>query len=309
MSAYLGRRLLQGLLVVFGALLISFVLTSLSGNPADVLGGGLLTQEQYQELVHELGYDRPLGERFLNYIIQAFQGDFGQSYRFGESALGVVLDALPSTLALVAGAVGLALVIALPISFVSVLRRESRTDRTLRTLVMLAQGFPEFWLGLVLTLIFTVWLGALPSLGFGGFESLVLPTIALAVPLAPSMVRLLRGQLLDVMKLDFIVALRAKGLSEFQIVVRHGLRNALPLFVTLLALQVGWLLGGTLVVEAVFAWPGVGGLLLEAVATRDLVIVQAVVVVVATTYVLLNLAADTVVVLIDPRVRISSHGR
>jgi ABC-type dipeptide/oligopeptide/nickel transport system permease component len=301
--AFLARRLAQSVLVVLGAVLISFVLVNLSGNSVLASKSTLLTPAQLQQLEQQLGFDRPLPQRLVEYLGNVVQGDFGTSYRFGGSALGVVLDAMPNTLLLVAGALIVALGIGIPAALYSAIRRDTRSDRWLRRAISVCQGIPEFWLGLVLVLLFSVKLGAFPSIGFGGPDAVVLPVIALAVPLVPAVFRLLRGQLLDVLGRDFVEALRIRGMGERRIVVRHAARNALPGFVTYLALQIGYLLGGTLIVEVVFGWPGIGSLTIDAVKARDLGVVQAVVVSLACVYVLLNLLADLAVLWLDPRVR------
>jgi peptide/nickel transport system permease protein len=299
---YLLGRVVQGVVVIFGAIVISFILTDISGNPAKILGSGL-SPTQVRELEIQLGYNRPVVARFFGYIGNVAHGNFGSSYRYRSSALLLVLHAFPYTLMLVGGAIALATVLALPISVFSLLRRESVADRVLRRGLMVVQGVPEFWLGIILTLAFGVELHWLPIIGFHGPQSLILPDLALGLPLASTLVRLTRGYLLDVAGLGFMTVARSKGLSETSIVIRHGLRNAMPQLVTFLSLQMGWLIGGTLIVEAVFAWPGIGSVALSAVQARDLTVVQAVVVVVAAAYVILNIFADILVYVLDPRIR------
>lgn len=300
---YLLQRVWFGATIVAGAVIVSFLLVNLAGDPTDVRGGALLTLEQRQELREQLGYDKPLLERLGNYLLNASHGDFGASYRTGESAVHATLSALPNTAALVLVASLVACGIAVPLAAFCAIRPNSRADRIVVRTMMVLQGIPEFWLAVMLTLLFAVNLQLLPAVGKGGPESWVLPTATLAIPMFPALVRLLRGQLMDIMGLEFITALRAKGLTERRIVYRHGLLNAGGQFVTLLALQLGWLLGGTLVIEVVFSWPGIGSLLYDAVKTRDLAIIQAVVVLVAVAYVALNLAADLLVMRLDPRIR------
>ena len=183
------------------------------------------------------------------------------------------------------------------------LRRGSLVDGGIRSTLMALQGLPPFWLGVILVLIFSVQLQWLPSYGNRSATSYILPIAALSIPLMSTVVRLLRSQLLDIMGMEFITALRAKGLSERDIVIRHALRNAMPPLVTFMALQIGWLFGGTLIVEAMFGWPGIGTLTLTATGNQDLTVIQAIVVVVAVVYVLLNLLADLAVLAIDPRLR------
>lgn len=301
---YVVGRIAQGVLVVIGAVAVSVVLANLAGNPSDVLGSGLLSPEQRHEIAAQLGYDAPFVERFLSYMGGALHGDLGVSYRTNESAAGIVLTALPYTAALVAGALALSIAVAVPLAIMSVLRRESRLDRFSRRTLMFLGALPDFWVALVLVLIFAVSLNALPSSGAESAASFVLPTIAIALPTIPTFVRLLRGSLLDIARSDFYDALRGKGLSEREIVIRHGLRNASAPFVTLVGLQLGWLLGGTLLVEVVFAWPGIGFTLMDAVSARDIAVIQATVVLTAAGYVVANLIADLVVVYADPRIRV-----
>lgn len=300
---FVGVRLGQSAVVIFGAVLISFLLVNISGNSVIATGAALLTPEQRRQLEQQLGFDRPLLQRLAEYLGKVLHGDFGESYRFGGSALSIVLVALPNTLVLVVGALFVALLLGVPAAIFSAVHPGNRGDRVLRRVVSVLQGVPEFWLGIVLVLIFSVTLGILPSVGFDRPDALILPVIALGTPLVPAVFRLLRGGLLDVLDRDFVEALRVKGLSESTIVIHHALRNALPGFATYLALQLGYLIGGTLIVEVVFNWPGIGSLALDAVRARDLGVVQAVVVVLAFAFVVLNLLADLFVLWLDPRVR------
>jgi peptide/nickel transport system permease protein len=302
---YVGGRIGQGALVVFGAALIGFVVTNLTGNPASVLGGGFLTPEQVRELAQRLGYDKPVLERFADYLANAATGDFGTSYRLGETATSVVVGGLPYTLALVMGATLLALMVSVPLAVVSVLR-PGRAQAIVRQVMTFGQGMPEFFVALVLILVFSVQFRWLPAIGYQGFESFVLPVVALAIPIIPAFLRLLINELMEVMGRDFILAARSKHLSDSAIIRHHALPNALPPFVTYIALQLGWLMGGTLIVEIVFGLPGVGTVLLQAVQTRDIVVIQAVVVLLAVSYVVLNLLADVFVLWRDPRIRMAS---
>jgi ABC-type dipeptide/oligopeptide/nickel transport system permease component len=300
---YASSRLAQGLLVVFGAITISFVLIHLTGNPAEVLAGGQMSREQVAQLSKQLGYERPLVVQYFDYLGNVARGDLGDSFRFQEPAIKSVSHALPRTLLLVGTTILVACAFAIPAAVFSVRRRESLPDRALRRGLILGQGMPEFWLALILVLLFSVKLGWLPSIGLDGPRSLILPVATLALPLTAMLVRLLRAELLDIMTSDFVVALRSKGLTENSILLRHGLRNALIPFVTFLALQIGWLIGGTIIVENVFVWPGIGTLALSAVQVRDLTVIQAIVIIVAVSYVILNLLVDLVMMWIDPRIR------
>jgi ABC-type dipeptide/oligopeptide/nickel transport system permease component len=300
---YLIGRIAQGVIVVAGAVAISFVLASLAGNPVDAIGTANLSPAARQALAHQYGFDLPFLQRFVRYFGDVLHGDFGHSFRSQQPATHLVLQALPYTLELVFAAMALACVVAVPVAVFSVLRRESRADRAIRRLLIVAQGLPEFWLALLLVLLFAVELAWLPSVGADTASSLVLPTLALSIPLFSTIVRLLRSQLLDIMGMEFILALRAKGLSDREIVLGHALRNAIAPVISFLGLQVGWLLGGTILVEVVFGWPGIGNLAVTATGNRDLAVIQTVVVFTAIGYVLFNLIADLLVLAIDPRVR------
>lgn len=297
------NRLGQGVVVLFGAITISFVLANLSGNPIDLLAGLNSTPEQRAALRHEYGYDKPLLTRFLEYVLNALQGDFGNSVRQPRSAFEMVFQALPYTLSLVGLSIAVAIAVSLPVAFHSVLRRNTRTDRALRGVLTVMQGLPEFWLAIVSVLIFSVWLGWLPAIGATGPANYILPVMAIATPLMSTMVRLLRGHLLDIMAMEFVTALQAKGLTDREIVTRHALRNTLPVTVNFLALQIGWMIGGTVIVETVFSWPGIGNLTVEATTNRDIPVIQALVIVIAVVYILMNLLADIVSMTLDPRLR------
>lgn len=302
MTRFVSRRALQGLAVVFGAVTISFILASLSGNAIDARYTNL-DAETRAELVAEYGYDKPILERYGDFLTDVVRGDFGPTTGAAGSPLEQVFTALPYTLTLVFAAIAVAAAVALMTATFGVVRRASRADVIVRRTFLLLQGIPEFFLGLVLVLVFAVQLGWLPSFGATSAASYVLPVIALATPLISTLTRLLRAQLLEVLGSDFIVALRARGLTERRIVLRHGLANVAPPLVTYLALQMGWLIGGTIVVEVVFGIPGIGALAVTAAQAKDMATIQAIVVVVAIGYVVLNLVADLIVLAIDPRVR------
>lgn len=305
-SRYLLGRLAQGVIVVFGAVTISFVLANVIGNPGDVIAGDDMDEEQRAALNARFGYDKPLVSRFISYVAGVARADFGISYRTNESALGQVAHVLPNTLVLVGATLILATVIALPLAIFSVQHREGIRDRVLRRTIGVLQGMPEFWLALMLILLLSVNLRLLPSFGFYGVSSLVLPSVALALPMVPTLFRVFRGQLLDVLKNDFVEAMRARGLSEQVILYRHALRNVVGTSTTFVALQFGHLIGGSIIVETIFSWPGLGNLTISAVQARDFVVVQAVIVVVAVFYVSLNLLADLVLLIADPRVRVGA---
>lgn len=301
-ARYVAARVGQGVLILFGALTASFILIHLTGNPATVLAGGQLPPAQVQALSHQLGYDRPLGVQYVSYLENAVQGNFGTSFRYGTSALSAVLSALPNTLILIGISLGAAVAISVAVASASVLRQRGWSDRLWRPLLSALQGIPDFWIALILVLVLAVHLHWLPSLGYTSFTSLIMPCIALTLPMLASFTRLLRASMLDFTGSDVALALRARGLTRREIVLHHAMRNAMVVFVSYVALQAGWLVGSTVIVETIFAWPGIGTMLIGAVQARDLAIVQAVVVVVAVAFTLLNLAADLAVIWLDPRI-------
>lgn len=298
----LFERAANGLLVIFGAVVISFLLVNLSGNPVNAMGGDLPPVAR-AALARSLGYDKPFWHRLWAYLVGVLHGQFGVSYRTMQPALATALTALPNTALLVALAIGLALAVAFPLVIHSVLHPSSRIAGIIRVFLMAVQGIPDFWIALLLTLLFAVDLSLLPALGFARPDSLIMPVCAEAIPLTPIFVRMLHGEVLDVMSHDFILAQQAKGLSNLRVILRHVVPNAAGPFVTLVAYQAGALLGGTLLVEVIFDWPGLGNALYEAANTRDLAVIECIVVVIAVGYVLLNLVADVFVVLSDPRIR------
>jgi peptide/nickel transport system permease protein len=291
------------LIVVIGAAAISFALIHVTGNPAEVLAAGLLPPEQVAQFAHKLGYDRPFFTQLTGYLLNVLHGDFGSSIRYRQPAMRVVMDALPYTAALVGVAIVGATSVALPISVLSIRGRDRLADKLIRGMLLVLQGVPEFWLGMLLVLLFALQLRLLPSMGAASVVSIILPACAIALPLMSTFVRILRNEMLQVMDSDLTVALRAKGLTEREIIWRHAIPNAAAPFLAIVALQTGSLLGGTLVVESMFAWPGIGNLEIDAVRTRDIPVLQAIVVTIAVCYVLLNLAVDLVTAAIDPRLR------
>jgi peptide/nickel transport system permease protein len=304
MGRYIALRTGQGILVLLGAIVIAFALVNVSGDAVDALVGSVgLPEETARRLKSAYGFDDPVLTRFGNYFVGVIQGDFGTSFRSSRPALAMVLEALRYTLTLVAGAIAVSTLVAVPTAVMSVLRRGSALEVTVRRTFMVLQGLPEFFLGLLLVLLFAVSLQWLPSFGVEGPESYVLPILALSVPLFSTLTRLLRSQLVDIMGSELVTALRARGLTEREIVFGHALRGALPPLIAYLALQIGWLIGGALLVEVVFGVPGIGQLAITSTQYRDIAVIEAVVVVIAASYVVLNLLADLAVYALDPRVR------
>jgi ABC-type dipeptide/oligopeptide/nickel transport system permease component len=307
MGAYLAKRLAQSVIVVAAVVFIVFIMMFLSGNPALLLLPPDASREEVLEFSRQMGFDRPLWEQFLSFAGNLLQGDFGRSWRFQAPALPLVLERFPATIELALAALIFSLVIAVPVGVISAVRRNTVFDGAAMVLALIGQSAPAFWLGIMLILVFAVDFGLFPTSGREGLSSLVLPAVTLGLTLAGRNARLIRSSMLEVLNEDYIRTARAKGLTEGRVIGKHALRNALLPVVTVVGLELGHLLGGAVVVETVFAWPGIGLLAVQAVLGRDYPIVQAVIVISALVFVLTNLLIDLLYVWLDPR--ISYQGR
>lgn len=304
MIAYIVRRVAQSILVLVGISIIVFAALHLTNDPAAaMLRGAQPTKAAIVAMRHQLGLDQPLPVQFAVFVVNAIRGNFGESYYYQQSALGLVFQHLPATIELTAAGMFVALVIAFPLGVLSAVRRNSPIDFLGRIFALLGISFPNFWLGIMLILIFAVRLNWLPPSGYGGVQYLILPAITLGMILAGITTRLIRSSVLEVMGLDYVRTARAKGLGGSHILIRHVVRNALLPVVTYIGLQFGTLLGGAVIIEQVFSWPGVGQLALGAVNQGDFPLVQASVLVLATFLILVNLLVDLSYAFIDPRIQ------
>jgi peptide/nickel transport system permease protein len=306
MVTYLIRRVAQGLLVLLGISLIVFVALHLTGDPAAaMLRGGTPTRVDILALRRQLGLDQPLPVQYLIFLGNAVRGNLGTSYYYQAPALTLVFQHLPATMALTATSMVVSLLIAFPLGILSALRRNTPLDFFARVFALLGVSFPNFWLGIMLILIFAVRLNWLPPSGAGGPQYLILPALTLGMILAGITTRLVRSSVLDVIGAEYVRTARAKGLPPTRLVRRHIVRNALLPVVTYIGLQFGTLLGGAVIIEQVFSWPGVGQLALSAVNQGDYPLVQASVLVLATFLILVNILVDISYAFIDPRIHYS----
>lgn len=304
MLGYLAWRSLHSLLLLWLVTVVVFGLLHLTpGDPASLMLGEQATPEQIRDLRHALGLDEPLVTQYAWFLGHAVRGDFGASIRAQRPALEVVLERLPATLLLTAGAFTFALCVGLPIGVISAVKRLSLWDHGSMALALMGQSMPVFWLGLMLIVVFSVHLRWLPVSGAGGPEHLVLPAVTLGTFLIGLIIRLTRSSMLDVLGQDYVRTARAKGLAERAVIVRHALRNALIPVVTLLGLQLGMLLGGAVITETVFAWPGVGMVTVTAIYQHDYPVVQCAVFISAVLVVSINWAVDVLYHVLDPRIR------
>ncbi|MBI4252114.1 MAG: ABC transporter permease [Candidatus Tectomicrobia bacterium] len=305
MGAYLVRRAIRAVLVIAGVSFISFVVLFLSGDPTDILVGEDWTREEVQRLRHDMGLDKPWLVQYALYAGRAVRGDFGESLRYRRPAFDLIAERLPATLELARVALFLSNILALPVGVLSAVKRGSLYDQGGMVFALVGQAMPVFWLGLMLILIFGVDLGWLPVSGRGTLAHLALPALSLATYSIARNTRVIRGSMLDVLKNEYITTARAKGLSEWIVVHLHALRNAMIPVVTIIGLEFGHLLGGAVIVETIFAWPGIGRLMIQAVYAKDFPLVQASVTITALIFVSLNFIVDLLYSVLDPRVRLN----
>ena len=290
-------------LVLFGVTIVTFAMLYITGDPAALLAGEDASRADVERIREEMGFDRHWLVQYVDYVGRGLQGDFGVSYRQRQPVFGLVVERLPATAVLALAALALASTIAIPAGVIAATRRGSATDYLAQLLAMTGQAIPPFWLALMLMLIFAVNLRWLPVSGFEGWQSLVLPAVSLSfAPMALQM-RLVRSSVLEVVRLDYVRTAYAKGQRTSVVIVKHALRNALIPVVTVVGLQLGSLMAGTVVIESIFAWPGLGRLMLNAIYAKDIPIVMAGLIVIAIIYVVINFFIDLVYVVLDPRIR------
>jgi peptide/nickel transport system permease protein/oligopeptide transport system permease protein len=298
------RRVSEGLLVLVGASVIVFMLVRITpGDPALLLLGDHATPDAVREMRTLLGLDRPLPVQYVMFVRQAVVGDLGVSIRSQRPALDMIVERLPATLQLTGIALLVAALVGIPIGVLSSVRRGTLLDEGSLLLGLLAQSIPGFWLGLMMISLFAVHLRILPVAGRGTWAHLVMPTITLSLYVLGMLIRLTRAGMLDVLGQEYVSAARARGIREGVLIFKHALANALIPIVAVLGLQTGTLLGGAVVTEAVFQWPGIGGLAVVALTHRDYPVIQAIVLFSAASFVVINLIVDLLYRLVDPRLR------
>ena len=303
MRTYVVSRVLQAAVALLGVTCVAFLLVSLSGDPAFILLTPEAGEEQRAAFRKLYGLDQPLPAQYARYVSHVARGDFGSSFAFNRPAIRVVFERLPATLLLTATAVVLGVIVGMPAGIAAAYKASGPLDRVVMALVLLGQSVPTFWLGLLMIRIFAVNLRWVPVSGHGTALHLVMPAVALGLYLAALLGRLTRSEMLEALAQDYVRTARAKGLSERVVTVAHGLKNALLPIVTLIGLQLGALLGGAVVTETVFAWPGVGSLVLDAILRKDYPVVLAAVEFVAVGFIVINMALDLLYGYLDPRLR------
>lgn len=308
MLRMIASRLAVGVFVLWGATTLMFVLIRIApGDPATILLGSDATPEEIAALRERLGLDENPLVQYLAYFAQLVRLDFGESFRSNQPAMEVVLDRLPATIQLTLAATLIAVIIGLALGLLASRRPDGVVDRIVSTIAILFQGMPTFWVGIMLILVFALTLRVLPSAGSGSFAHVVLPAVTLALPFTAIVARLSRATLTEAMREPYIQTALSKGLSRGEALRGHALRNALGPVITIVGLQMGTLLGGAVVVENVFAWPGLGTLIVQSVSYRDYSVVQAAVLLIAVIVLALNLVADIVNAALDPRIRVGGR--
>jgi len=302
MKRYLGRRFVQALLVLWGVSLVVFLILHLTGDPTLLLLPPDATAEDIAKFRKLMGFDDPLAVQYGRFMTGLLQGNFGNSLRHEEPALSLVIERMPATVKLTLLAMALSVCVAVPAGIISAVRRGSAADQAGMIFALLGQSMPVYWLGIMLILLFAVRLHWFPAFGTGGFKHLVLPAITLGMFTMARIARLTRSGMLEIMGQEYIRTARAKGVIERLVIVKHALRNAAIPVITVIGLDLGTLLGGAVITETVFAWPGVGRLAVQAIYNRDYPVVQAAVFVLASIFVLINFLVDVLYTWLDPRV-------
>lgn len=303
MIRYLLTRILRAALVLLAASVVIFLLLRVApGDPARLLLPENATAEEVAVLRQELGLDLPLMQQYGVFLKGIIQGDLGDSYRYRQPALAVVLERLPATVALAFTALALAMLVAIPLGLLSGWYRDSLADHVGGVLALLGQSLPNFWTGALLVTLFAVTLGWLPTSGMTGWRSFVLPSISLGLFQAATIYRVTRSAAIDTLRQDYVWVVKSKGVGALSLSLRHVLRNSMIPVLTISAFQLGQLLGGAAVIETIFAWPGIGKLAIDSILQRDYPIVQAVLLVSTALFVFINLIVDALYAIIDPRI-------
>ncbi|HPX70462.1 MAG TPA: ABC transporter permease [Bacillota bacterium] len=306
MHRYIIKRLFMLIPVILGISLIIFSIVSLSpGNPGRLSLGVNASEEAVEQLNRKLGYYDPFIVKYKNYLVNAIQGDFGQSYRTGESVFSMIAVRLPTTMKLAMFAITIAAVFGIPIGILSAVKQYSFIDAASMVAALLLASIPGFWLGLILILTFSLKLGIFPVTGSDTPLHYVLPSITIAAPSLAVIIRVTRSTMLEVIRQDYVRTARSKGSGELKIILKHCLRNAMIPVVTIIGMDFGYLLGGTIIAETLFGMPGVGELMVKAIRMKDLPVIMASVILLAAIFCILNLVIDIIYSFIDPRIKAS----
>lgn len=303
MANFLISRLLYAAVVLLGVSIAVFFLIRIGGDPSALFLPPEAPIEEIQRFRHLMGFDRPLIVQYFDFLLRAIQGDFGMSLRYEQPAMSLVLERVPATLELGGMAFVMSIALSIPLAILAAANRGSAIDRASLLISLIGQSFPAFWLAIMLILLFSETFHVLPPSGRGGWQHLIMPAIVLATYSTAIITRLLRSSMIEVLQSDYVRTARGKGVRESRIILSHALRNAAIPTLTVIGLQVGALLGGAVITEEVFAYPGIGRLAIQAIANRDFTVVQAFVLFMAVVIVAINLLVDLSYGFLDPRLR------
>ncbi len=304
LAKYVAKRLLQAIPTLIGVVLFMFILIRmLPGDPARLIAGIEATEEDVERIREILGLNRPLYVQFIDYMKDVFTGDLGTSIRFGTPVIGEIMERLPYTIQLALVSEFLAVILGVPLGIMAALRPYSARGYLATVFALIGSSMPIYWMGLMFIYLFSVRLKLLPSSGADSPSSIILPALTLSLLLMGNLMRITKASFQEVLGENYITTVRAKGLSERIVIYRHALKNASVPIITIMGIQLGTLLGGAILTETVFAWPGLGTLLIDAISYRDYPLIQGIVIVFATMFVLINLIVDVIYAIIDPRVR------
>jgi len=305
MVQFIIRRLFLSIFVILGVTIVVFAVVRLSGDPTGLMISPDASAEDVAALRHEMGFDRSIPLQFWDFAKGAVRGDFGDSLRYREPAFSLVTERLAATMKLTVAALTIAICVAIPAGVISAVKRNSIWDRLAMFFALFGQSMPVFWFGILLILIVSVQLQWLPSSGSNGPRSLILPAVTLGLYSTARITRLVRSEMIETISQDFVRTARAKGLRDRVVLYRHAFRNALIPVVTVIGIEAGGMLGGAVITETVFAWPGIGQLAVRAIFNRDYPLVQAIVFTIACIFVLINLLVDVLYAYLDPRVKLA----
>ncbi len=306
MAKYISKRLLQAIFVLLGVSLVAFIILHLSGDPLSLLISSGATPEQEAAIRTKMGLDDPLYIQYFRFLAQILHGDFGESLYYKQSTLSLIMNRLPATIQLTFAGILVATVIGIPLGIIAATKKGSVVDSVVRIIAICGQAIPSFWLGLMMILIFSVKLKWLPTSGRGTFAQMIMPAITVGLFSMASVCRLTRSTMIETLKTDYIRTAKAKGLHKARIIVIHALRNSLLPVVTTIGMEIGHLLGGTLLTETIFSWPGIGSLAVQAITNRDYPLVQTAVLITAFMFVIVNLIVDLLYAVIDPRIDVTN---
>ena len=307
MQSYIFKRLGHTILVMIGISIISFVFLQLSGDPVGLILPQDATSQQIEDLRNKLGLNEPIFIQYLHFINNALQGNLGRSLFSNEPVTDLILERLPATVVLAVFSMGFALIIAIPIGIISALKRGTFIDTASMVLALFGLSMPHFWLGIMMIMLFSVQLGWLPTSGRGSFAQIIMPATAMGISMVALFARLTRSTMLEVLGQDYVRTARAKGLSEYIVIGKHALKNAVLPLITMIGMEFGLLLGGAVIIETVFAWPGVGRLIVQAIMDRDYPVVQGAVMMLAMIFVIVNLLVDLTYHWLDPNISLQGN--